>query len=158
MATLFSHRPMAITMTIEGAAHTIPVLVALVDARHISHEGPIMPPDSRAVTVDAIVDTGATQTAIPFEVARHMRLEPIRQQSARTAGGIVENVNVYLVNVVLYPGIVVMDVEVGEMASETTLIGMDILNLGDLAVTHDDGDTVVSYRFPSAGPVDFGGV
>jgi len=35
------------------------------------------------------------------------------------------------------------------------LIGMDIINRGDFAVTNKNGKTVFSYRFPSTEQIDF---
>ena len=35
------------------------------------------------------------------------------------------------------------------------LIGMDIIEKGDFAVTNHNGETVLTYRFPSSELIDF---
>ena len=35
------------------------------------------------------------------------------------------------------------------------LIGMDIITLGDFAITNLNGQTVMSFRLPSSGRIDF---
>jgi len=53
------------------------------------------------------------------------------------------------------PGI---EVTLGKIHSELgldCLIGMDIINLGDLAITNFEGKTWLSFRIPSRGHVDY---
>jgi len=43
----------------------------------------------------------------------------------------------------------------GDLAGAEMLVGMDIINKGDFAVTNKDGQTVFSFRIPSLECIDF---
>ena len=43
----------------------------------------------------------------------------------------------------------------GKLLGYDMLIGMDVMNLGDFAVTNKDGRTVFSFRIPSCRCIDF---
>jgi hypothetical protein len=42
-----------------------------------------------------------------------------------------------------------------DMASQDVLIGMDVITTGDMSITNLNGNTVFSFRHPSAHEVDF---
>jgi hypothetical protein len=48
-----------------------------------------------------------------------------------------------------------VEVTVGDMAGCEVLIGMDIITIGDFAVTNRNGVTVMSFRTPSQGLIDY---
>lgn len=104
----------------------------------------------------AIWDTGATNSVITKKVADQLSLEPIGMTQVHTAGGCVD-CNIYSINICLPNSININNVTVTEAPLEgfDVLIGMDIIGLGDFAVSSQDGNTMVSYRIPSDGPVDF---
>lgn len=106
----------------------------------------------------AIWDTGATNTVITKKVANDLGLKPIGRTQVKTASGTAD-CDVYLTDVILPNNIVMQNVRVTEgiLADFDVLIGMDIIRMGDFAVTNnpDDDKTVVSYRIPSSGVVDF---
>ena len=101
-------------------------------------------------------DTGATASVISPNVARELGLQPTGQTRVNTAGG--EDIqNTYLVNLTLpmgfiFPNLVVTE---GKLAGVDVLIGMDIIGLGDFAITNFKGETVMTFRIPSMEEFDF---
>jgi len=43
----------------------------------------------------------------------------------------------------------------GLIGSFDALVGMDLITLGDLAITNRDGRTIVSYQYSSLNQIDF---
>lgn len=101
-----------------------------------------------------IWDTGATGSVITKKVIENLSLLPVDRTQVNTANGVRES-NVYLVNIALpsnvgFKGLPVTEGDIGEI---DVLIGMDIICLGDFAITHEaEGDLVMSYQTPP----DFG--
>jgi len=65
---------------------------------------------------------------------------------------------VYLVNIMLpnKVGIANLRVTRGNIGGDAdVLIGMDIIGIGDFAITNKDGKTVFSFRAPSCDTIDF---
>ena len=62
-----------------------------------------------------------------------------------------------MVNIVLPNNVVMQSVKVSEGVIEgyDVLIGMDIIGVGDFAVTHKNGGTVFSFQVPSTHEYDF---
>jgi hypothetical protein len=64
----------------------------------------------------------------------------------------------FLVNIEIPPntGFSAIAVTLGDLGTDIDLlIGMDIINRGDFAVTNKDGKTVFSFRYPSMERIDF---
>jgi len=61
-------------------------------------------------------------------------------------------VNIGLPNNVMFTGVRVTK---GDIAGAHILIGMDIINEGDFAVTNHNGTTMFSFRTPSSEHIDF---
>ena len=105
----------------------------------------------------AIWDTGATNTVITKKVAVDCGLLPISMCRVETAGGAIDS-SVFLVNLRLPQGVGVQHLRVTEAilnGAADVLIGMDIIGMGDFAITNKDGKTVCSYRIPSIECIDF---
>ena len=113
----------------------------------------------------AIWDTGATHSAITKKVVDDLKLQPTGVRETRHAGGKSTN-NTYLVNIGLPNGVMIRYVRVTEVqlipddnASDDKqpqlLIGMDIISLGDFAVTNANSKTTFSFRIPSIQEIDF---
>ncbi|TSC62113.1 MAG: SEC-C motif domain protein [Parcubacteria group bacterium Gr01-1014_48] len=113
----------------------------------------------------AIWDTGATHSAITKRVVDDLGLKPTGVRETRHADGKSLN-NTYLVNILLPNGVMVGNVRVTEVKlipddntsddkQPQLLIGMDIIGLGDFAVTNTDGKTTFSFRVPSVEEIDF---
>ncbi|MCU0782769.1 MAG: retroviral-like aspartic protease family protein [Verrucomicrobia bacterium] len=114
-------------------------------------------PHPQQVQFDAIWDTGATNSVISQKVVDACGLKPIGMAIVHTGNGS-RNSEVYFVNIILPNGVRCSNVRVtkGDMAQDThLLIGMDIIGVGDFAVTHKDGKTCFSFRCPSTERIDF---
>ena len=105
----------------------------------------------------AIWDTGATSSVVTQKVVQKCGLKPTGMTKVCTASG--EKItNTYLVNILLLNRVEVYQVKVteGEISGQVdVLIGMDIINKGDFAVTNKNGKTVFSFRIPSVECIDF---
>lgn len=102
----------------------------------------------------AIWDTGATNTAISDTLARQMELTPIDKVAVTGVHGTHQR-DVFMIDIVLpnHVGFRGWHVTSGDLQDPLgLLIGMDIITLGDFAITNVDGNTVCSFRTPSVGP------
>lgn len=102
-------------------------------------------------------DTGATGSCITQRIVDDLKLTPIGKSQISTANGL-KIVNTYLVDVglpnnVIIPNIVVSCADLG--SDLDLLIGMDIISLGDFAITNVNGRTTFSFRLPSICVIDF---
>lgn len=106
----------------------------------------------------AVWDTGANGTVITKQVADELGLKPIGITEVYHAQG-KGLTNEYLVNVALLNGVVIPGVRVteGVLAGCDVLIGMDIIAMGDFAVTNANshGGTTLSFCIPSVAEIDF---
>ena len=108
-------------------------------------------------TLQAIWDTGATNTSVSNKVAADLKLPIVSYTQVSTAAGVVDDAPVYLINVLLPNNVIVQNVQATGSALNgcDMLIGMDIITLGDFAITNRDGKTVCSFRLPSHTEIDF---
>ena len=105
----------------------------------------------------AIWDTGATHSVITQRVVDACALKPIGTTTVSHAQGVAEDVDIFLVNGGLpngmrFPGLLVIQ---GVLRDADVLVGMDIINQGDFAVTNPGGRTKFSFRIPSIADIDF---
>lgn len=110
------------------------------------------------VEFQAVWDTGATHSAVSKKVIDECGLVSTTVTSVRHAGGVDERVSVYFVNIFLPNKVICPRVHVTEatlLGEEDILIGMDIISLGDFAVTNFKNRTMFSFRIPSAKHIDF---
>ena len=112
--------------------------------------------DKPILSVNVIWDTGATNSVISPQIAKNLGLIPIGMTTVHTAGSI-ERCNIYKIDLLLPNQVTVMDVRVTGMNiySAEALIGMDIIALGDFAVTNTKGKTCFTFRTPSRRVIDF---
>ena len=102
-------------------------------------------------------DTGATCTCVSHDVVNKLGLIPTSMTRVQTPSGS-KDVNVYLVDVEL-PGhvvignVLVCESEIGDQGIDA-LIGMNIINLGDFAVSNNS-KTYFTFRVPSEEHIDF---
>lgn len=105
----------------------------------------------------AVYDTGATQSAISPTVVNDLGLPSIGAAQVGTAGGTVSTtthlINIGLPNRVMFQMVRVTKADLHNPFD--VLIGMDILGTGDFAVTHHQGKTTFSFRWPSHDEIDF---
>lgn len=103
-------------------------------------------------------DTGATGTCISKELVDMLNLMPTGKVNVSTPSGI-GVMNKYVINLILnnevrIPNLIVMDSEIGKQGIDV-LIGMDIISMGDFAVSNYDGKTRFSFRIPSQEHVEY---
>lgn len=107
----------------------------------------------------AIWDTGATCSVITEEMAQKLELKPVSKVNVTGVHGS-EIKNAYLVNIYLPNDVCVCYAKVTECKQLSgddglgMLIGMDVIGLGDFAVTNYER-TTLSYRLPSQKKIDF---
>lgn len=116
------------------------------------------PPHPPFHEFQAIWDTGATNSVITQRVVDACGLQPIGLTRVHGVDSDKESER-YLVNVGLPNMVAVQGVNVtkGALPAGTfdVLIGMDIITIGDFAITNVGGETVFSFRFPSEKLIDF---
>lgn len=107
--------------------------------------------DKSKQNITAVWDTGATGTCISKDVASKMGLVPIGMCHSHTASG--ESIcSEYLVDLELPNHVIIKDVRVRDFIGGPdveALIGMDIITMGDFAITNANQKTTVSFRMPS---------
>jgi len=109
-------------------------------------------------SVSALWDTGATGSCISKGLARHLDLKPIDMCIVRGVSG-TSTSNVYLIDILLPSDVSINNVRVSEFLDNGAfgiILGMDIITLGDFAISNKEGKTTLSFRVPpSDNPVDF---
>ena len=115
------------------------------------------PTTQKSVEANAIWDTGASRSLIRPEIAAKLNLKPISKTFMDTPSDKSVPSNVYLINVYLPNRAKIMNIQAleGTPNSCDMLIGMDVITLGDFAVTNLDGKTMYSFRIPSMTEIDF---
>ena len=117
-------------------------------------------PKNNRISMDsmALVDTGSTGSCISRRFAAGAQLKAFKRSKIRGFHGI-SIVPVYSVDVLLPNGILFTDMDVAEFQSNNNfdfIIGMNILRMGDMALTNAKGDMVFSFRIPpSETHIDF---
>ena len=114
-------------------------------------------PEPQICPFVAIWDTGATNSVISPKVVAACGLRSIGVQRVSYANGTANNVEAFLVNIRLpnNVGFSALRVTLGELGDADMLIGMDIINQGDFAVTNSNNRTKFSFRIPSQADIDF---
>jgi predicted aspartyl protease len=107
--------------------------------------------------IKALWDTGATGSLIRPEVAVKLKLQSVGKILMSTPSGQDVPSNVYFVNLYLPNHVVIPKIPVSEGIPNNCdmLIGMDVISLGDFAVSNYNGRTVFSFRMPSMTEIDF---
>ena len=107
-----------------------------------------------------IWDTGATASVVTKSTAAALGLLPVTRTMVRGVHGNKE-VNVYYVNITLNNKNITLNTQVTECDelspdnSVGMLIGMNVITMGDFAVTNYQGNTTMSFRVPSLQKIDF---
>lgn len=114
--------------------------------------------NSIALPVTAQWDTGATGTCISKSLVSKLKLNPTGMIQVHTPSG-VGIMNKYMIDIILNNEVVVknvpvMDSEIGNQGIDV-LIGMDIITIGDFAVSNYRGKTQFTFRIPSQANIDF---
>jgi hypothetical protein len=116
------------------------------------------PSDIQLFKGQAILDTGATGSVITSRVIAELGLMPVSKTIRIGVDG-PETVNVYMVGMRLPNGVGIRSMTVTEtkglVGNFDVLIGMDIINLGDFAISNLGHKTTFSFRVPSCECFDF---
>ena len=105
-------------------------------------------------------DTGATNSCITKKHAKELNLIPIQYASVTGVFGSRE-VPVYYVNVTLNNQDISVNIQVTECDSLSAdedvsmLIGMDVIGLGDFAISNYNKQTTMTFRTPSIAKTDY---
>ncbi len=104
----------------------------------------------------AIWDTGATLSAISERVVQECRPRRIMEAAVQGVHG-TAYLPIHLITLELSNGVLIPEIRViaGDIGDADVLIGMDVITLGDFAVTNADGFTQFSFRTPSQEHIDF---
>jgi hypothetical protein len=117
----------------------------------------VSPNQPQGKKYQALYDTGATHSSVSPAVVADLNLASIGAQNVNVGGGTLPTtahlVNITLPNRVMFPMMRVAMVALH--GGIDVLIGMDILGVGDFAVTHQDGKTTFSFCCPSRREIDF---
>jgi hypothetical protein len=129
----------------------------------------INPANRLEIDVRGRLDTGCNVTCLSERLIRTLALAPRERSWSVTSAGerstLIYYATIVLPNSIVFPVMDVADfVQVKRDTSRTikpvddfdVLIGMDIITAGDLAISDDAGNTVVSFRRPHGGCIDFG--
>ncbi len=110
----------------------------------------------KSIAIASIFDTGATRSVISEKIAKTLGLVPVGQCSVGTAGGRVIQ-KMYMVHFVLPNQVIIggMEVTSAPLPNIDALIGMDIITLGDFAISSYKGNTFFSFQIPSTHCIDF---
>ena len=115
--------------------------------------------DSKISTI-GIWDTGATGSVITKSTAQKLGLKPVSAAKVRGVHG-ERIVNVYAVEITLHNDQITLTTSVTECdelsgdKSIGVLIGMDIIQMGDFCITHENGKTIMSFIKPSQKAINF---
>lgn len=152
MNSNFPVSPLSFTTSYSGKSNKLinKVLISLPESIDVKFEGLCKP------EFIALWDTGATNTVINKNVVDQCGLIPIGITECYGVNGKHQS-NVYLVNIYLPNKVVIPNLTVteGVLKDIDVLVGMDVMGLGDFAVSNYKGITTFSFRFPSIETIDF---
>ena len=102
------------------------------------------------IQVRGLWDTGANSSVIVTKLAKHLNLIPFGKTTVKGVNS-EEEVNLYLVDLVLPNNVAFSNIKVTEsdFPGADMLIGMDVIQAGDFAISNGGGKTLFSYCIPS---------
>ena len=110
------------------------------------------------VPMVALWDTGATCTCISETVAQQMSLVRVNQRELTVANNKKHMADVYCVKLQM-GALIIENMEVCGLPMdgkrENMIIGMDVISMGDLAITNYQGQTFLTFRVPSVEKIDY---
>jgi predicted aspartyl protease len=114
----------------------------------------------KKMSTKGLWDTGATGSVITKSTAAALDLCSFGKRKVRSVHG-TKNVNEYFVNITLDNKNITIKARVTEcnrLSADNSvgmLIGMNIINKGDFAISNSNGKTTFSFQIPSTHNIDF---
>ena len=106
----------------------------------------------------AIWDTGASHSVITKKAVKRIGIKPYAKKQVVSVGNRSYE-NAYMVDIYLPNKTLIESISITECRELNrhldVLIGMDVITLGDFAITHADKKTVFTFRIPSIEKIDF---
>lgn len=105
---------------------------------------------SNSLSTDALWDTGASMSAITPEILRRLNVTPIDKKEIAGVHK-TQAVDVALITIELPNGVIKKNIKVAvcDITFKVGLIlGMDIISLGDLALSNGNNQTLISFASP----------
>ena len=95
-------------------------------------------------------DTGASCSLISERIAKLLNLEPIGKTGVTGYNSNIDVKDTYLIHAGLPTGDIVTNIMAMACESDEydAIFGMDIISLGDFAITNQNGQTTFSFRIP----------
>jgi len=149
--------PKSFTVRYNGRTNKLQVETMVSKAINLGPNATIPPEVVQAAKkFSGIWDTGATNSMISQKVVDECGLIPTGMAMVQGATGS-SPCETFLVSIFLPNKVVFTSIRVtkGVLTACDVLIGMDIINQGDFAITQNDGKTMFSYRYPSIEQIDF---
>ena len=102
-------------------------------------------------------DTGASCSLISERIAKLLNLEPIGKTGVTGYNSNIDVKDTYLIHAGLPTGDIVTNIMAMACESDEydAIFGMDIISLGDFAITNQNGQTTFSFRSPSSQTIEF---
>jgi len=106
-------------------------------------------PNSQGIKTYAVWDTGATHSVLSPKIANNLGLIPI---DSSLVSGINHSqyADIVIASIGLANGLLLPDIRfsVCDIPGTDVLIGMDIIMMGDFAISNGDGKTLFSFAIP----------
>jgi hypothetical protein len=106
-------------------------------------------PNSQGIKTYAVWDTGATHSVLSPKIANNLQLIPI---DSSLVSGINHSqyADIVIASIGLANGLLLPDIRfsVCDIPGTDVLIGMDIIMMGDFAISNGDGKTLFSFAIP----------
>ena len=101
-------------------------------------------------------DTGAINTVITPRIVDELGLVSVDCIDNYTAGGVVKSF-IYRVNVILPNNVRISSIKAAccDLMDIDMLLGMDVIMMGDMALSGAGGNTTFSFRIPAVEATDF---
>lgn len=147
--------PKALTIEASGKLNRIITDVKICEAYDV---GSPPTPIPTLVPAKGLWDTGATNSVISKDLAASLGLKASGQCDVNHGGGGGTSPT-YMVNFLLPHGVGIMGVQVTEFPAKdpafNVILGMDVICIGDFAITNVSGQTWMSFRTPSSEAIDY---
>lgn len=114
--------------------------------------------NDNSIPVKALWDTGSSESVISSELVKKLNLRPIGNAIVGSSGATIKS-NVYELDFLLAERqhILLNVTESSQLNGSgiDMLVGLDVICLGDFAISTYDGTVCFSFRYPSQGLIDF---